>query len=398
VRQVFLIVLSLLNTICVFGQYDKMTILENSKGLCNGIFLNMDALIANRTPTLNDIKFASNIALPSKCLNNLNDKLWNEILGYQNQDKNNVQSIVNNYCSHIRGWVEYNPGTCQAGGPPPICSANHWYQDPSKAMNDFYNERNKIYNKRLKELEIKKRRLMEEACSCWLLDLKENNFKPAYTKTNLYQSDKTQSYQTTSVKIPCLNGTCPVGFKCVNGYCVESSIQSNLKDNTTLSYESQDRIKEKLKDIAIDKVLDYAEKKFKDLALLRSFYKVIANNPSAMVIKGVFEPTQIGTYSSIYQTELVKTQQNANQLEKLYEEQRRYKYNLNMTTANVEQRKTNIAKYRSELAKNVFNLNNAADGIDREKELGTCNCYNVLSYNNSLIAQALNDLIEKPFE
>ena len=36
-------------------------------------------------------------------------------------------SWVNRRKSAESGWKEYKPGTCSAGGPPPICSADHWY-------------------------------------------------------------------------------------------------------------------------------------------------------------------------------------------------------------------------------------------------------------------------------
>lgn len=395
---IYLLISFLLTTGYCFSQSNYGYGQVSTSGICSGVFVDTFALIANRTPTLDQIKFGSNVSLPSKCLSNMNDKLITEINKYRSQDKANIQSIINNYCSHMKGWVEYNPGTCSAGGPPPICPANHWYQNPSQAMNDYYNERNKIYNQRLKELQAKKLELMNEACNCWLTDLKQNNFKPTYTQTNLYPSNNTQTYQTTGIKIPCMNGDCPVGFSCQNGYCVESNIQSNIKNNTGLDYETQDKIADKVKDVAVDKILDYAAKKFKDLALLRGFYKAVTDNPYTTVITGVFETTNIGTYSSIYQSELTKAQANANQLEKLYEEQRRYKNNLNMTTANVQQRKNDIAKYRSELGKNIFNLNNAADGIEREKELGSCNCYNVLNYNNGLVVNSLTNIMNKQID
>ena len=40
----------------------------------------------------------------------------------------NETSWVNRRKSAESGWKEYNPGTCSAGGPPPICSADHWFQ------------------------------------------------------------------------------------------------------------------------------------------------------------------------------------------------------------------------------------------------------------------------------
>jgi hypothetical protein len=390
----------LLSPLNLFSQISNSSYVENAKGLCDGIYLNVDELISNRTPSLSKIKFGSNnVNLPSKCLSNLNDELQEYINKFRAQDRANLQNIVNNYCSHLKGWVEYNPGTCSAGGPPPICPKNHWYQNPSKAMDDFYAERNKIYNQRLQSLEDKKTNLMNGACACWLNELKETGTQPTYKKPTNPQSDASQSYQTTNIKIQCINGQCPIGFKCVNGYCVESSVEANIKENTGIGYKEQEKIKDKFKDWAIGKILDYAEKKFKDLALLRGFYNAVNDIPLVAVIKGVLEPTQIGTFSSIYQSELLEAQANANQLEKLYEELRRNKLNMYTKPALPHIPITSeIAKYRIELGKNIFNLNSAADGIEREKEMGSCSCYNILNYNNSIVTEALNKLIDKSIE
>ena len=391
--------------ICIFtfqylaAQNNNATYIENSQGLCYGIYIDLEGLIANRTPTLDQLKFGSNINLPSTCLSNMNDELQKEINKYHSQDKSNIQYIINNYCSHMKGWVEYKPGTCQAGGPPPICPANHWYQNPSQAMDDYYNERNKICNERLKELKSKKIELMNKACNCWLSDLKENNFKPTNKKSTAYRNDNTKLYQTTAIKIPCFNGACPIGYECVNGFCREVEIQKNIKEEYNFTYDDQDKIADKIvdktKDIAIEAVLDYTVKKFKDLVVLKSFYQIVKSNPASAVLSA-FDYSMLGTFSTIYQNELIKAQSNANKIEILYEEQRRNKNNFNMKAANIEQLKNDIDKYKNELRKNIFNLNNSADGIEREKELGSCNCYNVLNYNNSLVAKALTELMNKP--
>jgi len=48
--------------------------------------------------------------------------------------KNRLQTARN-------GWEEYTPGTCSAGGPPPICAAQHWFksnvQDAMKRYNEY---------------------------------------------------------------------------------------------------------------------------------------------------------------------------------------------------------------------------------------------------------------------
>lgn len=40
----------------------------------------------------------------------------------------NDQSWKNRRESARKGWEENSPGTCSAGGPPPICVANHWHR------------------------------------------------------------------------------------------------------------------------------------------------------------------------------------------------------------------------------------------------------------------------------
>jgi hypothetical protein len=372
------------------------TYYKNAKGLCDGILIDLGDLISKRTPTIDQIEFSENtFSLPSKCVANLNDKLLLQIVAYKRQDSANAQSIINNYCAHMRGWVEYHPGTCQAGGPPPICPVNHWYQSPYQATQDFYNERNKIFNERLRNLNGIKKSLMLEACNCWLNDLKGHSIGKTNYKTKVFQSDKNQSYQSTEIKLPCVNGNCPTGFTCVNGYCVEKSIESNIEDNTLLKKEYQPIIADKLVDMATDKVLDYVAQKFKQIALLKTFYNAATENPYSQVVTGVFENTQMGTYTHIYQNELVKAQTSAAKLESLYEEQRRYKNNQNMTTDNIEERKTEMAKYRSELARDIFNIAEAADGIMREKELGSCSCYNVLNYQTSIVTSSIRNLVDK---
>ncbi len=52
----------------------------------------------------------------------------------------NDQSWKNRLKTAREGWEEYNEGTCSAGGPPPICVADHWFRSSvSKAM-QRYNE------------------------------------------------------------------------------------------------------------------------------------------------------------------------------------------------------------------------------------------------------------------
>ena len=76
---------------------------------------------------------------------------------------------INRRKSAQRGWKEYSPGTCSAGGPPPICPAEHWYRVAvTEAMREYdalvQKELDKIKNnenKYNKELENKRREIFD---------------------------------------------------------------------------------------------------------------------------------------------------------------------------------------------------------------------------------------------
>lgn len=77
-------------------------------------------------------------------------------------------------CSHSAGFVEYQPGACQAGGPPPCCPVEHWYQS-SNAWEVFLSACRKIKNERANELE-------KIYNGCINKEQKDNinNFNPTY--------------------------------------------------------------------------------------------------------------------------------------------------------------------------------------------------------------------------
>ncbi|NCI45240.1 hypothetical protein [Sediminibacterium soli] len=81
------------------------------------------------------------------------DKKYSE---YKAQDQQNSKLLTNQLQSHMNGWVEINPGTCNAGGPPPICPVNHWVKDGS-SMQRWTAEQNAVRVNR----EIELRRILE---------------------------------------------------------------------------------------------------------------------------------------------------------------------------------------------------------------------------------------------
>ncbi|MCC2545536.1 hypothetical protein LJY25_03700 [Hymenobacter sp. BT175] len=57
------------------------------------------------------------------------------------------QSWKNRRASAQSGWKERNPGLCSAGGPPPICPADHWQRiSVSTAMAEYERFKNEVIN------------------------------------------------------------------------------------------------------------------------------------------------------------------------------------------------------------------------------------------------------------
>lgn len=67
----------------------------------------------------------------------------------------NSSSWINRRESAQRGYKEYNPGRCSAGGPPPICTADHWY---SVSYDEAMREYNALVERELDKIRDKKTR------------------------------------------------------------------------------------------------------------------------------------------------------------------------------------------------------------------------------------------------
>lgn len=76
-------------------------------------------------------------------------------------DKNATTRMVNEACSHKLGWVEKSPGTCNAGGPPPICPVDHWMKSSNAWQNYQYKQAIKR-NERVNEMVSEGKRCQTE--------------------------------------------------------------------------------------------------------------------------------------------------------------------------------------------------------------------------------------------
>ena len=103
-----------------------------------------------RIPSLSEIRLNAGLTgtLSAACQQQIEDA--RERYGKSDGSGADERRILNQFCSHKEGWVEYNPGACEAGGPPPICPVDHWYKDPN-SMNKWNQLQQAKYNERLQE-------------------------------------------------------------------------------------------------------------------------------------------------------------------------------------------------------------------------------------------------------
>jgi len=116
----------------------------------------------------------------------------------------------------MSGWVENVPGTCRAGGPPPICPANHWHRDANSIQE---------WRQRLKELVVKRTRvLLEERCDC-LAESAAESLNLAAVARNTSATNRGEV--SGSLGVCETDGHCPPGLSCQNKRCV---VPSKIKE------------------------------------------------------------------------------------------------------------------------------------------------------------------------
>jgi hypothetical protein len=97
-----------------------------------------------------------------------------ELLGtWIKQDTQNQNYLRNKKCAALSGWAENHEGECQAGGPPPICVANHWHHDFS-ALDIYRQLVSSEFVKRQNELKA-------ATCSCMTDEISAALAQPEYS-------------------------------------------------------------------------------------------------------------------------------------------------------------------------------------------------------------------------
>lgn len=198
------------------------------------------------------------------------------------------ERISNQACSHKNGWIEKVPGTCTAGGPPPLCPQDHWILMPGAAAGQWIQLESEVYNRRKNEI-------LDLLCGCWR-DEVESRYSVeskallssiAIKETN---SPAPKATNSNTMKLPCI-GNPPPGFECEGGFLVQKN--SPVKTYSTSSAENFCNLK-----------LNVLIPHFNDLAtVLKSGLDNFTVSANAQIPAGSYE---LSTWYIAYCTDLSK--------------------------------------------------------------------------------------------
>ncbi len=267
-----------------------------SKKCNNGSVVNFNQILNERIPY--NLHLGN---LPDTCKFQFNEA----IKAYEVADKNEWITLANKACSYFEGWIEINPGTCQAGGPPPICPANHWIEKPFEAATKWTQLEKDV--QQLREREIKKM-----ICECWSLNLERQFNNDVEEHNNPYKGINEADAslpEKSDIALPCI-GPPPPGYKCDNGILIHLSTKEKITGNDTFKVVGN-WLLDKSIDYYIEKLLEFFPK---NVSIL---YEGISNSPVFLFTMELTKSTGIGDES--FQIEY------ANQMNRLLAELRSYR-------------------------------------------------------------------------
>ena len=327
------------------------------------IIIYSEEVIAKRLPSADILNVSASCRIKAKEM----------VENWKQEDIKNWEKLSNQLCSAKTGWVEINPGTCSAGGPPPICKVDHWIQKPAEAMAQFESENKKIGWER--ESQLKKM-----ACSCTGEELRKELTASTSNPQSIYGA----------FFITCPNNPCPPGYNCESGICrTPTSLENSIKKGQTYG---EDKVLDKLQDKAEDLLKEMLEKLFP--ALFKSMTaRILVGTVITATIESV-KPTEISLHLDAYNRYVQKVNEDLVKLKSLYEEWGRYKATkLGRFPAMIVE---DMKKVKTDLSYNGSMMREFYSGVIIERELPPDTCYEVFEYQHQKVMLAFNKLLDSP--
>lgn len=295
---------------------------------------------------------------------------------FVSEDESSMPTLIMRACSARLGWVEKIPGTCQAGGPPPICPADHWKRDPNSSMVGW-DQLNR------QKLEDRTNQIRQGACSCWKGEIEAAtraaatpialpSLNAAYTLPS-YHAGESQSVQTSgsdTLVVPCSSDNeCNVlpGNFCVQGICRGFNQRSaNVSDLTEQSVNQ----------------------------LADDYSKSIPGGSLISFLKDAVAPLTIGTWMNMFQKNALALDLTVTQIERDYRLLVQSKSSVPsysgpplMTLVN------ELDDLETQANGEIAAMKDATSGIRVERELGVFGCDEVFDGVSSSMIRAAEGLI-----
>jgi len=316
-----------------------------------------------------------------------------ELEQFVREDAASWETLSNRACSYAQGWVEKVPGTCQAGGPPPICKVDHWKRDPNAAAAQLEKDKRAIREQRQAQL-------LKNGCSCYLRELQaqqavELSSSQGSRGAQAVSNNQASRPQTPFATILCENeadcGNAP-GFSCREGRC-RPLVTSEIVEG---------KVKDKIKDKAVDATTDYLLEPAKEAARKKAIQlfgqgavqiaESLTGKVAFGVAAGLLEAKDTGTeWKDPYQNTARRIYQEMRQLEPLIEEVRNYR--TGGPSRGADMIFADIQQLQQKMTSDVSLLGQYKEGIIQHKELGQNCCYEVFEFQHQRLMQSYGNFL-----
>lgn len=313
------------------------------------------------------------------------------IQNWINEDMADWEKLSNQACSYALGWVEKVPGTCGAGGPPPLCPVDHWEQRPAEAEAKWNQLKAEVKAKRYAQI-------LSAACGCYRAELESR------VGSNVEATSKRGVESTAPIVaipdnntfiLPCARpDDCPPGTACNGGVCrplTESEQRMNAAKAKVIDF-----VKDQARDKAIETAIDWAKDKAY-LKVITQFAESLVELSATMsfkIVTGVLEAPELATEKYQYELDLRYMQSRMKEIRELYDELANYK--TGKPSRGPQMIEHDITELKSKLTNDMQMLGVSYDAIVRERQLGKDFCYEAFEFQHQRATQAIVNVLGLP--
>jgi hypothetical protein len=307
--------------------------------------------------------------------------------GWRQDDEKQFDELTKRMCSYRLGWVEKVPGTCHAGGPPPLCPANHWINiGPANAAQRMKEQEAPVRDSR-------EQQLIKAACQC-----KRDQLEAAATNATPVPNDQVfNGYAPSPYDVPCTYG-CPIGTSCRGNVCrPNTALESNAsKAGQKAIDQGSSYVQGKVQSAAAKALIGSMESSTIKQALSEAIVlsETFAGKTALGVFSGIFQPTMMSTDRDLYDHQAQIAAADLRQSQELYRELADAMAGRPARAPKMIQ--SDLEQVKSKLRDDLGNLNTAYSGLVTSRSIQAGECPEVLEFQQQRINQSITDVVALP--